>query len=242
MFFQQPQAAAYDNFYLDDDGDIFAAGGDDELAGIGSFFKKVGKVLLPIAAVGVNFIPGIGQLASAGIAMGISAGQSALDRTGGAGGAVKGKNAINDYGRQVNDALAALKNQVAENPDAVLQQPDAVLQQAEQLVAGLSDSARVNQPKKGNDKKALDAVKSAAAARLAELKTLVAQTQEKQRQEALQLQQAQQQAAQQQQLQLQQQQQTAASGQSDNSTFGGFDTKTLVLIACGFGAILALKG
>lgn len=218
MFFTHA-AQQYDDFYLGDDGDFYVEG-DGELAGIGSVLKKVAKIALPIAAIGVNVIPGIGQLASAGISMGISAGQGALDqfgnKSGGGGGVAKGLPGITAYGNQV---IAAL--------DSVLKSgnfDDDVIQEVESLANSLSDSTKVSQPKKGKDAAALASFKEKATQKLAEIRSRAA-AQPKQQQGGNVV--------------------TLANGQrvyQPDTAGGGFDTTTILMFAgIGLGAIFLLK-
>ena len=91
-------------------GEIYQYKTTDELGGIGSFFKKY---ILPAAAIGVNVIPGLGQVASVAISAGIGIAGTAL--SGGSGGGVaKGLANITAYGNQVIDALRQIKSQAGE--------------------------------------------------------------------------------------------------------------------------------
>ncbi len=217
MFFTQ--TAQYDDFYLGDDGDFYVEG-DGELAGIGSFFKKVGKIALPIAGIALNAIPGIGTVASVAINAGLSAGGSILEGAGGAGGAggvAKGLAGITAYGNQV---IAAL--------DSVLKSgnfDDGVIQEVESLANSLSDSTKVYQPKKGKDAAALASFKDKATQKLAEIHSRAA-AQPKQQQGGNVV--------------------TLANGQRvyqpDTAGGGGFDTTTILMFAgIGLGAIFLLK-
>lgn len=142
---------------------------NQEMAGIGDFFKKAGKFFANNAinsgkALVTTFVPG-------GAAF-----QGLLDKIptfgqGGGGsssGQAKGLQQITDFVNQVLSALDSLKQNAANGED--------VSAQADQIAALLSDSSRVYQPKKGKDATALADGKSKAAAKVNEIKSLIQQT------------------------------------------------------------------
>ncbi|MGI8642393.1 MAG: hypothetical protein ACR2MG_20890 [Pyrinomonadaceae bacterium] len=150
------------NLFALPNGEIYRFGKSDELGGIKSFFSKY---VLPAVAIGVNVIPGIGQVASAAIAAGIGIGGNLL-AGGGGGGVAKGLEGINAFGAQVIDALNTLKTQAANLP------PGEAATAADKLAALLSDSSKVYQAKKGKDAAALASFKQQAAQLAAEIKTI----------------------------------------------------------------------
>ncbi len=191
-----------------------------ELGGIGSFFKKIGAIALPLA--GTIAAPFTGGATLALIGAGGSIGGGLLSSTGATGGAAKGTAAITAYGEQVIAGINSLVGQLT--PDNAAQ----IAQTADALTNSLSDSSKVYQAKKGKDAAALASAKEQANAAAAQIKRLAGQTAR--------------QAA-----QGQQRQQTGATGTQQSGGFfsqnananGGaeFDTKTILLFG---GAALAL--
>lgn len=228
MFFQPHYAARYDEIYTDDEGNYYIGDGNGELAGIKSFFKKVGKIALPIAGVALNAIPGIGTAASIAINAGLSAGGSLLEG-GGGGGVAKGLAGITAFGQRVIAELDALKNQITSESGT----------QADQLLAALSDSSKVYQPKKGKDAAALASFKTQATQKVSEIKALAVQAAENERRQQMQMQQ-------QGNVQGGVQPVMLPNGQIVYQQMGGGDggldtTKILMFAAIGLGAILILK-
>lgn len=204
------------DLYLTANGDLYRYERQDQLGGIGSFFKKLGTGLLKVAPFAVGFIPGIGGLSQAltqKIAGAVAGGASSLAGGlggGGGGGLAKGLAGITNYGNEVIRVLSEAKNA---NLDG------AMLSQAEALANSLSDPAKVYQAKKGKDAEALAAFKQQAGQLLNELRAKAAQ-----------------QPTQQELVQQQQQQQ--AQG---NSIFGGIDSSTILLLGGVFAAIYFFK-
>jgi hypothetical protein len=145
----------------------------DEMSGIfgsiGKAFKKVGKVVKKSGIAGM--IPGVGGFIQQGLDM---------IPEGGGGGVAKGLGGITSFGNQVMSSLEQLL--AKPSPEAV----DA----AGQLVAALSDSSKVFQPKKGKDAAALADFKAKAAAKLEEIKKATAIVLQKEQQAAQQQQQS----------------------------------------------------
>lgn len=143
------------------------------LAGVGSFFKKIGKGLAKIAPIAVGFIPGVGALSAPlqGLINGAtSAGFELLgnSKQGSAGGVVKGLAAITQYIAQVLAQLDEIKIQLPNLP------PSQAVETAVKIAAQLSDSSIVYQPKKGKDAAALASGKTQAANKVEEIKQLAA--------------------------------------------------------------------
>ncbi len=198
--------------------DVYRLNVDDQLGGIGSFFKKIGSAILPFA--GAIAAPFTGGLTAGLIGLGGSVGGSLLGGSSGGGGQAKGLEAITAYGQQV---IAAL--------DSVLQsgQIDAqVLQAAEQLVNSLSDSSRVYQAKKGKDAEALANFKTQGAQKLDQLRAMAAQIAQQQQQQTIQ-------------PGGQVQSPGAQATNQSGGILGGIDSNTLILIAGVFGVIYLFK-
>ncbi len=162
-----PAFFAGDIFVLPDGIAWQAVGESDELGGIGSFFKKLGAIALPLA--GTIAAPFTGGLSTMLIGVGGSVGGGLLASSGaGAGGQAKGFAAIQSAGQQVIDTFATLKQKTASGEYS---KADAYAA-ADKLVSVLSDSSAFYPAKKGKDAEALAGFKTQAAQLAAEVKSL----------------------------------------------------------------------
>jgi hypothetical protein len=196
-----------------------------DLAGIGSFFKKIGKF------VGNNAI-NAAKAAVTTFVPGGAAFQGLLDKIpmiggdGSGGGQIKKAKDINTLVSQIIAALESAKAQAANGED--------VLASVDQFASILNDSSKVKQQTKGKDGQALSNGRNQVNAKIAEVKAVY------QKAKADQLAAAQAAAVQQQQQQQQQSSGNAVSNLFGSSNpnepnSGGIDSSTLTL--AGFGGL-----
>ena len=151
-------------FLVTPDGGIYAPNSSDELGGIGSFFKKLGEIALPLA--GTIAAPFTGGLSLALIGAGGAIGGGLLAKSdAGQAGQAKGLQQITDAGHQVMVALDKIET------DPTMLKADKIAN-AQKLVAALSDPNVFYQAKNGADAAALENFKTAGATYLKEIQAL----------------------------------------------------------------------
>lgn len=161
-------------------GDVYTPELSDELGSIGSFFKKLGQVALPLAgAIAAPFTGGLSASAAKTLTSTLTAAGSVAggllgvlgNGSGGNGQQAKGLAAIQAKGQQVIQAFDQLNQKI--QSDAAFAKADAPAA-ADRLVAILSDSSEFYQAKSGKDAEALAGFKTQAAQLAAQSKSLAA--------------------------------------------------------------------
>ncbi len=247
-------------------GEVYQLEARDELGGVGSFFKKLGAIALPlVGTIAAPFTGGMSLALTSAINAGGAIGGGLLASAGGggggAGGQAKGLAAIQSAGQKVISQFDLLNQKISSGE---LSKTDAYAA-SDQLVAVLSDSSAFYQPKKGKDAEALANFKTQAAQAAQKSKAL-ADALEANRQQQQQ-QQPQSTGARQMQLptgevyQLAARQQSQSTGArqmqrrqtigdadgaaavaDDDALIGGVGNQTLVYVAVGIAALLFLRG